>query len=260
MASRIGQSLKTARERLGWTREALAHHSGVSWSAIAQIESGRRRDVRLSSLSALADALGVSVDYLIGTKAAMSAQLLEHRLLPYGSDEEFLAAAIPFLAQGIERSQGLLAVTTEATIGVLRDALDDRSQLVAFADSVDWYRSPNEVVDRYRAFVTEKFEAGATWIRILGEPVWAGRSDAETVAWTRYESMINVSFASSPTTIMCPYDTRSLPVQVVADARRTHPEVTQGSDATANPTYRDPEDFLLDTQDASSSPTVDHIS
>ena len=57
-ASRIAATLKTARDRLGWSREALAYHSGVSWSAISQIESGRRKDVRLTSLSALADALG----------------------------------------------------------------------------------------------------------------------------------------------------------------------------------------------------------
>ena len=61
--SKIGDSLKAARTRLGWTRETLAHHSGISWSAISQIESGRRRDVRLGTLSALAEALGVSVDY-----------------------------------------------------------------------------------------------------------------------------------------------------------------------------------------------------
>ena len=38
-ASRIGHSLRAARARAGFTREALAYHSGVSWSAIAQIES-----------------------------------------------------------------------------------------------------------------------------------------------------------------------------------------------------------------------------
>ncbi len=111
--SRIGDSLRAARMRLGWSRETLAHHSGVSWSAIAQIESGRRKDVRLSSLSALADALGVSVDHLIGTAAATAPQPFDHRLLTYGSDEDFLAAAIPFLAEGMERSESLLAVTTE---------------------------------------------------------------------------------------------------------------------------------------------------
>jgi transcriptional regulator with XRE-family HTH domain len=258
-SSRIGESLKAARARLGWNREALAYHSGVSWSAIAQIESGRRKDVRLSSLSALADALGVSVDYLIGTAATITSQLLEHRVLAYGSDEEFLAAAIPFLAEGIERSHCLLAVTTEAQIGLLRDTLDERSAHVEFADSVDWYRSPNEALNRYHAFVKQKFEAGAAWIRILGEPVWAGRSDAEITAWTRYESIFNLSFASSPATIICPYDTRSLPEEIVADARRTHPEVAHGSDATASPTYREPEDFLLEPQNASPSLAVDHI-
>ena len=72
--------LKAARGRLGWSRETLAHHSGVSWSAIAQIQSGRRKDVRLRSLSALAKALGVSVDYRIGAATATAPQLLEHRL------------------------------------------------------------------------------------------------------------------------------------------------------------------------------------
>jgi transcriptional regulator with XRE-family HTH domain len=245
--SRIGASLKAARTRLGWSREALAYHSGVSWSAIAQIESGRRKDVRLTSLSALADALGVSVDYLIGTAAATTTpQLLEHRVLVYGSDEEFVAAAIPFLDEGLEQSDHLLAVTTKTQIGLLRDTLAHRSEHVEFVDSTAWYRSPIAALSRYRAYVKEKYDAGAAWIRIVGEPVWVGRSDTEIAALTRYESMINVAFATSPATIMCPYDTRSVPVKVVEDARRTHPEVVHGSHATASAAYQ--EDFLLATE------------
>jgi transcriptional regulator with XRE-family HTH domain len=247
MSSPIGVSLRAARARLGWSRETLAHHSGMSWSAIAQIESGRRKDVRLSSLSALAKALGVSVDYLIGSATATAPRLLEHRLLMYGSDEEYLAGAIPFLAEGMERSDHLLAVTTDTRIELLRDTLDARSEHVEFADSADWYRSPGAALNGYRTFVNEKLEAGAVWIRILGEPVWAGRSDAEITAWTRYESFLNLSFASSPATIVCPYDTRSSPEEVVADARRTHPEIADGGTAaTVNREYRRPEDFLID--------------
>ena len=119
--SRIGTTLKAARGRLGWSRETLAHHSGVSWSAIAQIESGRRSDVRLSSLSALAKALGVSVDYLIGAATATVPQLLEHRLLTYGSDEEYLGSSDPFFAEGMERSECVLAVTSQELTGLLRD-------------------------------------------------------------------------------------------------------------------------------------------
>jgi DNA-binding XRE family transcriptional regulator len=62
----IAVVLRRAREGRGWSREDLAHHSGVSYAAIAQIETGRRTDVRLRSLVALADALGVTVDALLG--------------------------------------------------------------------------------------------------------------------------------------------------------------------------------------------------
>ena len=245
VSSRLGESLKAARTRAGWSREALAYHSGVSWSAIAQIESGRRTDVRLSSLSALAEALGVSVDYLIGTTATLSSHLFEHRLVTYGSDEDYLEAAIPYIAEGLERSECLLVVTTQTQTALVRDALDVRSEHVEFADSADWYSSLSGALNRYRAFVKEKFEAGAAWIRVVGDPVWAGRSGAEITAWFRYESLVNIAFASAPATIVCPYDTRSVPAEVVAEARRTHPEAADGTAVTGSPTYRDPEDFLL---------------
>ncbi len=243
--SRIGDSLRAARMRLGWSREALAYHSGVSWSAIAQIESGRRKDVRLSSLSALADALGVSVDHLIGTAAATAPQPFDHRLLTYRSDEDFLGAAIPFLAEGVEQSESLLAVTTDAKSGLLRDALDDRSEHVEFANWGEWYRSPDTALRGYRTFVKEKFDAGAAWVRIVAEAAWSGDAD-EIAAWTRYESIVNLAFASSPATIICTYDEESLPEDVIADALLTHPEFAHESDATANPSYRGPEQFLVD--------------
>jgi DNA-binding XRE family transcriptional regulator len=65
----IAAVLRRTREERGWSREELAVHSGVSHAAIAQIESGRRVDVRLRSLVALADALGVSLDELAGRPA-----------------------------------------------------------------------------------------------------------------------------------------------------------------------------------------------
>jgi transcriptional regulator with XRE-family HTH domain len=247
---RIGETLRSARGRLGWSRDALAYHSGVSASAIAQIESGRRREVRLSTLVSLAGPLRVSVDYLIGSEAAMASPVFDHHLLTYGSDEDFLAATVPFLARGIERSEAVLAVTTQANIALLRGSLDSRSAEVAFADSSDWYSSPIEAMRRYLTFVKERFESGAMWIRIVGEPVWAGRSDAEVIAWTRYESLLNLVCASLPVTILCPYDARVLPAVVVADARRTHPVVANGTHVTTNPAYWKPEDFLLEAHTA----------
>ena len=91
-----------------------------------------------------------------------------------------------------------------------------------------------------------KLEAGAPWINIVGEPIWAGRSDEEITAWTRFESIFNLVFASAPATAICPYDTRSLPEAIVADAHRTHPVVTHGTDAIESSTYSAPEDLILE--------------
>jgi len=64
-ALRVAAAVRAARLRRGWSRETLAHESGLSFAAITQIETGRRTELRVSSLVALADALGVSVDYLV---------------------------------------------------------------------------------------------------------------------------------------------------------------------------------------------------
>jgi transcriptional regulator with XRE-family HTH domain len=246
--SRIGTYLRAARTRAGWSREALAYHSGVSWSSIAQIESGRRRDIRSSSLSALADALGVSVDYLIGTEAAAVApHLFEHRVLTYGSDEEFIAGTIPFLNEGIEKAECLLAVTTDAKSLLLRDVLGQRSAHVEFADWAEWYRSPMNALSRYRTFVKQQVSAGAIWIRVVAEAAWQGEGDAEISAWTRYESLVNLMFASSPATIVCTYDDRTFAPAVVAESHRTHPEIVFGKSTTASSSYCEPATFLLGT-------------
>lgn len=244
--SRIAASLKAARERAGWSRETLAHHSGVSWSAIAQIEAGRRTEVRLPTLSALADALSVSVDYLVGN-SVLTRRLLSHQVVLYGSEEEFLETIVPFIGEGLQASESVLVVTTRKHIGLLRGALPHRGEGVQFTDSMKWYQSPLAAFAGYLAFVNEKFEAGAPWIRIVGEPTWAGRSPSEITAWTRYESILNLAFAPCPATIACPYDTRSLPATVLAGARCTHPEVVAGTHVAPSSSYREPMDFLVES-------------
>ena len=51
---------------MNWRQEDLAHASGVSRTYISEIERGRVTNVGVEALSALADALGVTVQYLLG--------------------------------------------------------------------------------------------------------------------------------------------------------------------------------------------------
>jgi transcriptional regulator with XRE-family HTH domain len=240
----IADSLKTARARLGWSREALAFHSGVSWSAIAQIESGRRKDIRVSSLLALATALGVSVDYLVGT-AGRAPQLLEHRLLAYSSDAEFVAGALPFLTEGIEQSHCVLAVISEAKSELLRDELGDKADVIDFSEWANNYRTPAAALDHYRDYLAKNCERGGAWVRVLGEAGWSSQNTTDIAAWTRYESLVNLVLAPFPATFMCTYDENAFPAEVLAEAHTTHGTIAHGSDVAVSATYREPRDLLL---------------
>ncbi|HLX77470.1 MAG TPA: MEDS domain-containing protein [Acidimicrobiales bacterium] len=241
-------SVKSARERAGLSREELAYRSRLSWAAIAQIESGRRQQVRLGSLVALSNALAVSVDYLVGVNPSEEPKLLEHRLFAYDSDDDYAASTGRFLAEGIERSDSTLAVTGRRQTELIRDALGEHAAHVEFRDSTEWYRSPRAALEGFRDFIKESFASGSPWVRVIGEPVWDGRSKAEVVGWIRYESIINLALSSSPATVVCPYDERTLPEEVLAGAHMTHPEVEGVGDAASSVDYQQPEEFLLEVR------------
>jgi transcriptional regulator with XRE-family HTH domain len=241
----IGSRVRAARERLGWTREALAFHSGLSWSAIAQVESGRRKNLRPATLAALSQSLGVSIDYLVGASTS-SPTMLDHSAFLYRSDDQFRTTIGSFLAEGIERSEALLAVTTSPNIELLHEQLGKDARSVEFIDASSFYSTPIAALEAYRAFAEAKRERGAAWVRVVGEPVWTGRSAGDVRLWTRYESLFNLVFAASPLTVLCPYDERSVSPEIVRQAQFTHPHTVDERGLSNSPDYADPRRFALE--------------
>jgi len=135
--------------------------------------------------------------------------MLEHSAFPYRTDDQFGTTIGPFLTEGMERSEGLLAVIAGANVELLRELLGKDARRVEFVDASSWYSTPIGALEAYRAFTDAKLKRGAPWVRIVGEPVWTGRTKAEVRLWTRYESLLNLVFYAYPLTIICPYDERS---------------------------------------------------
>jgi transcriptional regulator with XRE-family HTH domain len=63
----FGERLAAKRREKGWSQRALARHASVSHTIIADLEKGARHAISTDAAKKLARALGVSVDYLIGT-------------------------------------------------------------------------------------------------------------------------------------------------------------------------------------------------
>ena len=79
----------------------------------------------------------------------------------------------------------------------------------------------------------------------MAEAGWSGQSEAEVAAWTRYESLVNLTFASSPATLVCTYDERRHSPDAIAEASPDPSEVLHGDVAVTSEAYRTPADFLL---------------
>ncbi len=246
--SGIGRRLRAARDRRGWSREALAFYSGISWSAIAQVESGRRRNLRPDTLVALAGALGVTIDYLVTGRSA--APMLDHEALMYGSDSELTSVAVPFLAEALDRSEAAIVVTSAGNAELLKGELGHQAGRLEFVEQASWYRTPGTAIEGYWAFLNASLEAGAPWVRIIGEPLWTGRSESETLRWTRYESVLNLVFSAEPVTVLCPYDTRAVSPEIAAAACVTHPHVIGCETRADGPQYVDPSVFVLGQKEA----------
>ncbi|MFF1379979.1 anti-sigma factor RsbA family regulatory protein [Streptomyces sp. NPDC058308] len=181
-----------------------------------------------------------------------------HQALCYASDEEFLSGTVDFVRDGLTAGDAVLAVVGRDNITLLRDTLGRAARDVDFVDALDWYHFPSRTLGRYNDYCTERDEGGTRRVRVIGEPVWTGRTAVETREWMRYESLINVAFADSGHWVVCPYDVRTLPGDVLAAAASTHPEVTVAPDGPApGGRYTAPADFYAQCDElARTSPGV----
>jgi hypothetical protein len=137
-------------------------------------------------------------------------------------------------------------VTTGPNIELLREHLGRDARSVEFLDANGFYSTPMAALEAYRAFFEAALERGAPWVRVVGEPMWAGRSDAEVDVWTRYESLFNLVFAASPMTVVCPYDERSVAPEILKQAYLTHPHTMGERGISQSPDYTDPGLFALE--------------
>jgi hypothetical protein len=195
-------------------------------------------------LAALSRPLGVSIDYLVDGGRSPQ-RMLEHSAFPYRTDDQFRTTMGSFLAEGIERAESILAATTAANIELLRGQLGSDETKVQFVDVASFYTTPVAALEAIRSFSDTELAGGAHWVRILGEPVWAGRSDVEIRQWTRYESLINLVFGAYPLTVVCPYDERALAPDIVGEAHLTHPHTACDRGISESSEYVDARQFAL---------------
>jgi len=114
-----------------------------------------------------------------------------------------------------------------ARLRLLRDALGSAADDVLMLDMEVAGRNPGRIIPTVlRRFADAHRSAH---VRIIGEPIWAGRTELEYPACAQHEALINLAFEGRDVTIVCPYDTRTLDNRALTDALATHPTVWEAT-------------------------------
>ncbi|MEU5993407.1 sensor histidine kinase [Spirillospora sp. NPDC047418] len=158
-----------------------------------------------------------------------------HPALFYRDDEEYLAGTVPFVRAGRAAGEPVAVAVPGRRLGLLRDALGATAGEVTWLDMAEAGRNPGRIIPGVLRDFADRHTGGR--VRIIGEPVWPGRTAAEYPACAQHEALINLAFAGRGVSILCPYDESGLDPVALADARATHPTVIDRRGERASAEY-----------------------
>jgi anti-sigma regulatory factor (Ser/Thr protein kinase) len=161
-----------------------------------------------------------------------------HPALLYRNDEEYLAGTVPFVREGLAAGEPVAVAVPGPNLQLIRDALGAESDQVLLRDMTVAGRNPGRIIPTVLLAFANAHPGRR--VRLIGEPIWAGRSTVEYPACAQHEALINAAFAGRPATILCPYNTESLDPAWIEDAYKTHPVMLDTAHRFDSAHYDDP--------------------
>jgi len=162
-----------------------------------------------------------------------TAHRLRHQAFYYSSDGQLLDTVTRFVEEGLEEGEPAMVALPEPSLRRLRFRLLEREATAWLVDMREVGRNPACIISAIQDFV-DAHPGRRT--RMVGEPIWRGRTPRETAEATRHEALINLAFADAEVSILCPYDA-ALDGRAIACSHRTHPELIRDGACSGNPEY-----------------------
>lgn len=177
--------------------------------------------------------------------AADAGPRLRHWALLYGSEEEFLAGAVPIMRDGLEDGGGVLAITGPARGRVLSAELGPWNDRVVVEDTSDWPRRLSGVTERLDQLVRGRAAAAdASHLTLLMEPYGVQRWPSLADEWLSLDALANDAWSDLDVHALCPYDRAAHAPDVVEGVRRAHPWLIEHGVRRESSGFQPPADFL----------------
>jgi anti-sigma regulatory factor (Ser/Thr protein kinase) len=171
----------------------------------------------------------------------MSVATVEHFVHPallYRDDQEYVAGTVPYIREGLATGEPVAVAVPGRNLALIREALGADAELVLLRDMTVAGRNPGRIIPTVLLAFAHAHPGRR--VRLIGEPIWAGRSATEYPACAQHEALINTAFTGRAATILCPYNTDLLDPAWIADAHRTHPVMIDAGGRFDSAHYDDP--------------------
>lgn len=160
---------------------------------------------------------------------------LRHSAVFFSSDEERRQAMVESIADGLNRSESVLAAIHPSDQKAVAELLGPAARAVEFADARDTYRDPSSAMRDLGAVLAGR--PSGERVRIVG----CARPTVDSYPeWIRCEAAINEIFPDTAATGVCFHDHRT----VAGDLRRlieeTHPYLGPTGASSPSPHYSPP--------------------
>jgi anti-sigma regulatory factor (Ser/Thr protein kinase) len=167
---------------------------------------------------------------------------LAHEALIYDTDQAWIQTVVPFLQEGLALGYGCVVATNETNEANLRDALGSDADQVLMVPASDLYRSPHSAIRGYHEVLSLMAAKGHTRTHAIGEVLYPEQLSGTD--WLRYEPLAHAVFERSPLTVICPYDARTLPSDLIDHGAKTHPVLAAGPRRQVSHAFTEPAESL----------------
>ncbi|RRR96864.1 anti-sigma factor RsbA family regulatory protein [Glycomyces terrestris] len=144
-----------------------------------------------------------------------------HPAFYYSGPAEYLEGTIPFIESALAAGEPAAVSVPGPNLELIRDALGAASEHVLLLDMTEEGANPGRIIPGVLREFADRHPGRR--VSIIGEPIWASRSEAEYPACAQHEALINLAFAGRDAAILCPYDLDGLDERAIADSLATHP-------------------------------------
>ncbi|MFC4122695.1 sensor histidine kinase [Nonomuraea zeae] len=151
----------------------------------------------------------------------MLAEPFVHPAFFYRGEREYVAATTAFVRAGLAADEPVAVAVPPGNLALIAAELGAEAGAVLMLDMTQAGRNPGRIIPGVLRDFADRHPG--EHVRIIGEPIWPGRTATEYPACAQHEALINLSFAGRHVTILCPYDAERLDTEVLAEAERTHP-------------------------------------